>query len=135
MQTGDSEKLKSVHLGIKDGHAINSHLEILQTSSSFKPYVFLSRNYMGSSRTHGDSELHTSFHSDIKDGQALSSHLEMLHTSSSPTKSKWRLRIAKIIQFRSYPEILQTTSSSKSYVLFCRNLMGYQRWPCTKQPS
>ena len=43
-QNGEPELLKSFHSDIKDGHALNSHLGILQVISSSKPYVLLSRN-------------------------------------------------------------------------------------------
>ena len=38
-QIGYTEKLKSFHLDVKEGPAINSHHETLQTTPS-KPYVF-----------------------------------------------------------------------------------------------
>ena len=41
-----SEMLKSFHLDIKEGHGLNSHLEILQTTSS-NPYFLLSRKLIG----------------------------------------------------------------------------------------
>ena len=43
-QNGDPDLLKLFHSDIKHGHALNSHLWILQTISSSKPYVLLSRN-------------------------------------------------------------------------------------------
>ena len=43
-QNGEPELLKSFHSDIKDGHALKSHLGILQAISSSKPYVLLSRN-------------------------------------------------------------------------------------------
>ena len=42
-QNGEPELLKSFHSDIKDGHALNSHLGILQVISSSKPYGLLSR--------------------------------------------------------------------------------------------
>ena len=43
-QTGEPELVKSLHSDIKDAHALNSHLGILQAIFSSKPYVLLSRN-------------------------------------------------------------------------------------------
>ena len=108
------------HSHIKDSHTLNSHLGILQPTSS-KLYIFLSRNWMTGFRqwvrickTH---PIHTN-----KDDHALHNHLG----------------------------ILQPTSSSKLYVLLSRNLIkgflehgdsgkiiafAYQRLPSTKQPS
>ena len=44
------EMLKSFHFDVKEGPALNSHLGILQTSSSSKPCVLLSRNTMRGTR-------------------------------------------------------------------------------------
>ena len=38
-------------------YLLNSHLGILQPTSSFKPYILLSRNLMEGFRQHGDSEI------------------------------------------------------------------------------
>ena len=46
----ETAKIIPIALHIKDCLALNSHLIILQTSSSFKPYIILSRNLMGGSR-------------------------------------------------------------------------------------
>ena len=43
----DPEFLKSFHSDIKDSHQLNSHLEILQTTSSSKPHVLMNRNLTG----------------------------------------------------------------------------------------
>ena len=56
-QLRDSEYLKSPYSHIKDDHALNSYLGILQPTSSFKPYILLSRNLMEGFRQHGDSEI------------------------------------------------------------------------------
>ena len=48
---------KSSHSHIKDDHALNNHLGILQPTSSSKPYFLLSRNLMEGFREHGDSEI------------------------------------------------------------------------------
>ena len=48
--------LKSFHSDIKDGHPLNSHLGILQPTSSFQPSILLSRNLMEGFIQHGDSE-------------------------------------------------------------------------------
>ena len=45
-QHGDSELLNSSHSHFKNGHALNRHLEFLQTISS-KPYVLLGKALMG----------------------------------------------------------------------------------------
>ena len=52
-----SEHLKSPYSHIKDDHALNSHLGILQPTSTFKPYILLSRNLMAGFLQHGDSEI------------------------------------------------------------------------------
>ena len=71
MQNGDPELLKSFHSDIKNGHPLNSHLDILQTTSSSKPYDLISSNLIGLVRPNRDLEMHLSFHSDTKDGHAL----------------------------------------------------------------
>ena len=48
---------KSSHSHIKDDHALNNHLGILQPTTSSKLYALLSRNLMEGFREHGDSEL------------------------------------------------------------------------------
>ena len=50
-------RLKSSHLHIKDSLALNSHLGILQPTSSFKPYILLSTIWMEGLRQYGDSEI------------------------------------------------------------------------------
>ena len=103
-----SQMLKSLHSDTKDGHALNSHLEILQTTSS-RPYFLLSKNLMvGISQI---SRMLKSLHSDTNDGHALNSLHGILQTTSSKLYALLRLIIGKILPFR------------------------YQRWPWTKQPS
>ena len=75
--------LKSAHALIKDGHALNSYLGILQPISSSKPYILLSRNLMEGFLQHEDSEIAKSSHSHIQDSHALNSHLGILQTTSS----------------------------------------------------
>ena len=58
----------------KNGHALNSHLGIFQTTSS-NLYILLSRNLMEGIMQHGDLEYVKSFHSEIKDGQELNSKI------------------------------------------------------------
>ena len=99
---------KSSHSLIKNVHALNSHLEILQTTS-FKPFVLLGKALMvGISRF---SQKLKSLHSDTNDGHALNSLHGILQTTSSKLNALLRLRTATIFPFR------------------------YQRWPWTKQPS
>ena len=106
METQNS-KNHPIHLS-KNGHALNSHLEILQTTSS-KPYVLLGKALMvGISQL---SQMLKSLHSDTNDGHALNSLHGILQTTSSKLNALLRLRKAKIFPFR------------------------YQRWPWTKQPS
>ena len=103
-----SQMLKSLHSDTNDGHALNSHLEILQTTSS-RPYFLLSKNLMvGISQI---SRMLKSLHSDTNDGHALNSLHGILQTTSSKLYALLRLIIGKILPFR------------------------YQRWPWTKQPS
>ena len=93
---------------IKNFHALNSHIEILQTTSS-KQYVLLGIALMvGISQL---SQMLKSLHSDANDSHALNSLHGVLQTTSSKLNALLRLRIAKIFPFR------------------------YQRWPWTKQPS
>ena len=92
-QNGEPELLKSFHSDIKDGHALNSHLEILQTSSS-KPYVLLGKALMvGISQL---SKMLKSLLSDTNDGHALNSLHGILQTTSSKFNALLRLGIAKI---------------------------------------
>ena len=71
-QHWDSEQIKSFYSVIKDGHSLNSNLDILQTGSS-KPYVLMSKDLIGCIRPKRDSDMLHSFHSDTKDGHALNS--------------------------------------------------------------
>ena len=75
--------LKSFHSDIKDVHPLNSHIDILQTTSSSKPYVQMSRNLIGLVRPNRDLEMLLSFHSDTKDGHALNNLLGIFQTTSS----------------------------------------------------
>ena len=59
---------------------MNSHLGILQTSSS-KPYVLFSRNLMRDARQNKFRMAQKVFFSDIKEGHALVIHLEILQTT------------------------------------------------------
>ena len=99
---------KSSHSLIKNCHALNSHIEILQTTSP-KPYVLLGKDLMVGIRQL--SQMFKSFHSDTNDGRALNSLHGVLQTIFSKLNALLKLRIAKIFPF------------------------GYQRWPWTKQPS
>ena len=92
----------------QNGHALNSHLEILQTTSS-KPYVSWGKALMvGISQL---SQMLKSFNSDTNNGHAFNSLHGIIQTTSSKLNALLRLRIAKIFPFR------------------------YQRWPWTKQPT
>ena len=77
-QHGGSEWIKSFYSDIKDGQELNNNLDILQTTSSSKPYVLLSRNLIGCVKPKGDWEMVLSFHSNTKDGHELNSHLGFL---------------------------------------------------------
>ena len=99
---------KSSHSLIKNGHALNSHLGILQTTSS-EPYVLLGKTLMvGISQL---SQMLKSLHSDTNDGHAINSLQGVLQTTSSKLNALLRLRIFKIFPLR------------------------YQRLSWTKQPS
>ena len=76
----DPELLKSFRSDIKDSQQQNCHLKILQTTSSSKPYVLMSRTLIGWVRSKRDLETLLSFHSDTKDGHAL---LGIFQTTSS----------------------------------------------------
>ena len=113
---------------IKNGHALNSHLEILQTTSS-EPYVLLGKALMvGISQL---SKMLKSLLSDTNDGHALISLHGILQTTSSKFNALFRLRIAKIFcldikdghELNSHLRILQTTSSNP-YFLLSRKLIG-----------
>ena len=82
-QNGDLALLKSLPSDIKDGHPLNSRLDILHKTPSSKPYVIMSRNLIGLVRQNRDLEMLLSFHSDTKDGHALNSLLGLFHTTSS----------------------------------------------------
>ena len=56
-QIGYTEKLKSFYKEVKEGPALNSHLGILQSLSSSKLYILLSRTLMGGFWQHGDSQV------------------------------------------------------------------------------
>ena len=113
---------------LNHGHAINSHLEFLQTTSS-KPFVLLGKTLIiGISQL---SQMLKSLHSDTNDGHALSSLHGILQTTTTKLNALLRLRIAKIFPFR-YQRcpltkqplgILQTTASNP-YFLLSRKLMG-----------
>ena len=151
---GDSELLKPSHSHIKNGHALNSQFEILQTTSP-KPYVLLGKNLMvGISQI---SQMLKSLHSDTNDGHALNSQLEILQTT--PSRPYFLLsknlmvgisQISRMLKslhsdtndghaLNSLLGILQTTSS-KLYALLRFRIakilpFRYQRWPWTEQPS
>ena len=86
---------KSFYSDIKDGQELNNNLDILQTTSSSKPYVLLSRNLIGCVKPKGDSEMVLSFHSTTKDGPELNSHLgflqHLLNHIFSWAKTWWKV--------------------------------------------
>ena len=85
-----------IALHIKDCQALNSHLIILQTSSSSKPYILLSRNLMGGSRQISYTKKLNFIPLRSQRGSSINHHLG----------------------------ILQTISSSKPYIFLSINLMG-----------
>ena len=88
-----SKMLKSLLSDTNDGHALNSHLGILQTTSS-EPYILLDKALMvGISQL---SKMLKSLLSDTNDGHALNSLHGILQTTSSKFNALLRLKIAKI---------------------------------------
>ena len=95
-QHGNSEKLNSSHSLIKNCHALNSEIEILQTTSP-KPYVLLGKTLMvGISQL---NQMLKSLHSDTNDDHALNSLHGVLQTTSSKLNALLRLRIAQILRW------------------------------------
>ena len=140
MQKGDTELLlKSIHSNIKDGHAKNSHLGILSTISSWKPYVLLSIN-QATWRLRINKLILFKYQVD----QERNSNLDILQTASSSkpyvlTRRKLigcvrPKRDSKMLlsflsdtndwhALNSLLGIFQTTSSNP-HILYSRNLMG-----------
>ena len=70
---------KLFYSDIKDGQELNNNIDNLQTTSSSKPYVLMSRNLIGCVKPKGDSQMILSFHSNTKDGHELNSYLRIIH--------------------------------------------------------
>ena len=68
---------------MKDGHLLNSHVEMRQTTSFSKPYVLMSRNLIGYVMPKRNLEMLLLFHSDVKGGLALNSLLGFFRIISS----------------------------------------------------
>ena len=87
--------LKSFRSDIKDGHQLNSYLEILQTTSSSKTNICPHEQKLDwMNQANRDLEMYLSFHLDTKDGYALYSLYGILQTTSSKFYALLRLRIA-----------------------------------------
>ena len=125
-QYGDSEIAKVTQFAHQRcGHALNSHLGILQPEFSSKPYILLNRNLMKGFLHNGGSEIAKSSHSLIKYDHVLNSHIGDLYP---PSPSKPYILLSKNLKKSS--DIMDNSEIAKKPIWFT-----HQRCPCTKEPS